>query len=77
MPLGLQLRRHAPIVRGVSPSTPWWTYRRIAANGRIEVACRETGDHLYWLTPQELANWTVCAHCVGWVSHWPAAAPAR
>jgi hypothetical protein len=56
-------------------ATPWWSYRRHASNGRIEVACRETGDHLYWLTARELTSWTVCAHCVGWVSHWPAVAP--
>jgi hypothetical protein len=57
---------------GMPTSTPWWSYRRVARNGRIEVACRLTDDHLYWLTPHELANWTVCAHCVGWISHWPA-----
>jgi len=57
-------------------STPWWSYRRVARNGRIEVACRLTDDHLYWLTPHELATWTVCAHCVGWITHWPAPAPA-
>jgi len=55
----------------VSPSPPWWSYRRIAANGRVEVACRETEEHLYWLTPAELDSWTVCAHCVGWITHWP------
>jgi hypothetical protein len=73
----LQPGRPAPIVSDVSPSTPWWSYRRIAANGRIEVSCRATGEHLYWLTPRELADWTVCAHCVGWVSHWPAPVPPR
>lgn len=56
---------------GSSPGL-WWSYRRQAANGRIEVACRETDEHLYWLTPHELASWTTCAHCVGWISHWPA-----
>ena len=54
----------------------WWKYRRHARNGRIEVACRETDDHLYWLTTRELATWTVCAHCVGWVSHWPDVVPS-
>jgi hypothetical protein len=49
----------------------WWRYRRHAANGRIEVACAATDLHLYWLSPRELATWTVCAHCVGWVSQWP------
>ena len=53
------------------PTTTWWIYRRDAANGRVEVACRETDDHLYWLSSDELASWTVCAHCVGWISHWP------
>jgi hypothetical protein len=53
-------------------SDRWWRYRRHAANGRVEVACRETDDHLYWLNTRELACWTVCPHCVGWVSHWPA-----
>jgi hypothetical protein len=56
---------------------PWWSYRRHVRNGRIEVACRRTDDHLYWLTPGELASWTVCAHCVGWISHWPAASVTR
>jgi hypothetical protein len=49
----------------------WWRYRRHAANGRIEVACRTTDDHLFWLSARELTTWTVCPHCVGWISHWP------
>ncbi|MBI5103412.1 MAG: hypothetical protein HZB46_00200 [Solirubrobacterales bacterium] len=49
----------------------WWTFRRIAANGRAEVACARDGGHLFWLTEHELARWTVCPHCVGWISHWP------
>ena len=53
-------------------SERWWRYRRHAANGRVEVACGITDDHLFWLNAGELANWTVCPHCVGWVSHWPA-----
>jgi len=51
-----------------------FTFRRVAANGRTEVACRITDDHLFWLTDHELASWTVCPHCVGWVSHWPGSA---
>jgi hypothetical protein len=54
-------------------SDRWWRYRRHARNGRVEVACRTTDDHLFWLSNQELSSWTVCAHCVGWVSHWPEA----
>jgi hypothetical protein len=52
-------------------SEPWWRYRRQAANGRTEVECGATDDHLFWLNARELASWTVCPHCVGWVSHWP------
>jgi hypothetical protein len=55
--------------------TSWWSYRRHASNGRIEVACRETDDHLFCLSSDELASWTVCAHCVGWISHWPGLPP--
>ena len=58
-------------------SERWWRYRRHAANGRVEVACRTTDDHLFWLTNRELASWTVCAHCAGWISHWPPEAAGR
>jgi hypothetical protein len=54
-------------------SDGWFTFRRVAANGRAEVACRATDDHLFWLAEDEIANWTVCPHCVGWISHWPPA----
>ena len=49
----------------------WWHYRRHARNGRVEVTCAADGAHMYWLTNRELARWTVCPHCVGWITHWP------
>ncbi|HYI20770.1 MAG TPA: hypothetical protein VD836_18780 [Solirubrobacteraceae bacterium] len=49
----------------------WWRYRRHASNGRVEVACAAEPGHMYWLSNRELAAWTVCPHCVGWITHWP------
>jgi hypothetical protein len=66
----LKYRRTAADPRRMSER--WWRYRRIAANGRVEVACAAADDHQFWLDARELANWTVCPHCVGWISHWPA-----
>jgi hypothetical protein len=53
------------------PSDRWWRYRCHALNDRIEVCCRASDEHRFWLSNRELASWTVCAHCAGWVSHWP------
>lgn len=42
-----------------------WIWVRIAANGRNEVCCPECGNW-FWLTEQQLRDWSVCPHCVGW-----------
>jgi hypothetical protein len=53
--------------------TRWWQYRRHSADGRVEVVCRAIEDHVFSLSNRELATWTACAHCAGWLIDRPEA----
>jgi hypothetical protein len=48
-----------------------WKHIRTCSNGRHEVQC-DTCHRFAWLNDSELARWTECPHCLGWVTHWPA-----
>lgn len=41
-----------------------WRFRRVAANGRLEVSCRECGL-FFWLSEKEF-SWQACPACLGW-----------
>jgi hypothetical protein len=56
---------HAEVVQWARRLMPWWQWKRVAANGRHEVTCRDCA-RLFWLTDTELVLWSRCAHCVGW-----------
>ena len=56
---------YVEVVQWARRLMPWWQWKRVAANGRHEVTCRDCA-RLFWLTDTELVLWSRCAHCVGW-----------